>query len=599
MTTFEERLQETLSNAYDIERELGGGGMSRVFVATDRLLKRKIVIKILSPELTADVNRGRFRREIQVAAQLQHPHIVTLLSAGEFDDLLYYTMPFIAGQSLKSAIEKNGPLPVEDVLRVLYDVGEAIDYAHAEGVVHRDIKPANILRSGNYSLITDFGVAKALNASMVSAGMTSTGMAVGTPAYMAPEQLAGDSAADHRIDIYAVGLLAYELLNGRSPFAANSPQRVLAAVLTQEPLPLINVRPDIPTPLSDLVMQCLSKEPDQRPPTAKALLDALDIFSTASGEIRTMEHRLPRSERKTPRAAVPVTTPETPTEAVTVDTQHTSADAVTVDSQHTPTDAVLVNTPRTPTAEVPYVPSLQSTLAIEHQPTPAEAQAAAAEWPSYETSRRTTRSRTKLIGALAFLIPVAAGAIYLFQNPGGGSATVAASPTDSVAVVDSAAKQAPPPSTASDSAAALAASGAANALLPVDSQKVADSIKKARREAAKKAIAAAESVRKAREISAFQTGIAGTARRAAAAMLSNESARKSFTRGATHMGGVLGTQRKGDLQTQIDALTPFLTQAGLTYDRFKLIVQEAGITLFDEYGRMKVDSLQKFASQGQ
>jgi serine/threonine protein kinase len=585
MASFEDRLQETLSNAYDIERELGGGGMSRVFVATDRILKRKIVIKILSPELTADVNRGRFRREIQVAAQLQHPHIVTLLSAGEFDDLLYYTMPFIAGQSLKTAIEKNGPLPVEDVLRVLYDVGEAIDYAHAEGVVHRDIKPANILRSGNYSLITDFGVAKALNAAMPSSGMTSTGMAVGTPAYMAPEQLAGDSAADHRIDIYAVGLLAYELLNGRSPFAANSPQRVLAAVLTQDPLPLINVRPDIPTPLSDLVMQCLSKEPDQRPPTAKALLDQLDIFSTASGEIRTMEHRLPRSERKTPRAAVPVTTPHAPTDAVTVNTPHAS------------TDAVSVETPRIPTTEVPFVPSLQETVAVEHQTTPVEPQSAEVDWPSYEESKRTKKSRTKLIGALAFLIPVAAGAIYLSRS--GGSATAVVPPTDSVAAVDSASKQALSPVAPSDSAAMIAASGTAIVAPPVDSQKVADSIKKARREAAKKAIAAAESVRKASEANAFQAGAPGTARRAATAMLSDENARKQFTRGATHMGGVLGTQRKGDLQTQIDALTPFLTRAGLTYDHFKLIVQQAGVTLFDEYGRMRVDSLQKFASQGQ
>jgi serine/threonine protein kinase len=585
MATFEERLQDTLSNAYDIERELGGGGMSRVFVATDRILKRKIVIKILSPELTADVNRGRFRREIQVAAQLQHPHIVTLLSAGEFDDLLYYTMPFIAGQSLKTAIEKNGPLPVEDVLRVLYDVGEAIDYAHAEGVVHRDIKPANILRSGNYSLITDFGVAKALNAAMPSSGMTSTGMAVGTPAYMAPEQLAGDSAADHRIDIYAVGLLAYELLNGRSPFAANSPQRVLAAVLTQDPLPLINVRPDIPTPLSDLVMQCLSKEPDQRPPTAKALLDQLDIFSTASGEIRTMEHRLPRSERKTPRTAVPVTTP------------HTPADAVTADTPHTSTDAVSVETPRIPTTEVPFVPSLQETLAVEHQTTPVEPQSAEVDWPSYEAPKRTRKSRTKLIGALAFLVPVAAGAIYLSRS--GGSATAVAHPADSVAVADSASKQALSPTAATDSAALAVAAGAPVVAPPVDSQKVADSIKKARREAARKAIAAAESVRKASEINAFQAGAPGIARRAATAMLSDENARKQFTRGATHMGGVLGTQRKGDLQTQIDALTPFLTRAGLTYDHFKLIVQQAGVTLFDEYGRMRVDSLQKFASQGQ
>ncbi|HVF40436.1 MAG TPA: serine/threonine-protein kinase, partial [Gemmatimonadaceae bacterium] len=162
MKTFEERLRDTLSHAYDIERELGGGGMSRVFVATDRSLGRKVVIKLLSPELTADVNRGRFRREIQVAAQLQHPHIVPLLSAGEHEDLLYFTMPFIKGESLKSAVEKNGPLAVVDVVRILYHVTEALDYAHDSGVVHRDIKPANILRSGGYYLVTDFGVAKAL-----------------------------------------------------------------------------------------------------------------------------------------------------------------------------------------------------------------------------------------------------------------------------------------------------------------------------------------------------------------------------------------------------------------------------------------------------
>src|SRR5687767_12117636 len=165
---FEEQLKSSLSHAYDIERELGGGGMSRVFVATDRLLGRKIVIKLLSPELIESVNRARFRREIQVAAQLQHPHIVTLFSAGEDGELVYYTMPFIEGESLKSAIEKNGPLSVRDVVRVLYDVVDALAYAHAHGVVHRDIKPANILRSGSHALVTDFGVAKALNAAMPS-----------------------------------------------------------------------------------------------------------------------------------------------------------------------------------------------------------------------------------------------------------------------------------------------------------------------------------------------------------------------------------------------------------------------------------------------
>ncbi|MEO8576515.1 MAG: serine/threonine-protein kinase [Gemmatimonadales bacterium] len=318
MATFEERIKDFLSNAYDIERELGGGGMSRVFVARDRLLGRNVVIKLLSPELTAEVNRGRFNREIQVAAQLQHPHIVTLLSAGESADLVYYTMPFIEGESLKSALEKNKRLAVEDVVRVLYDVVDALAYAHAHGVVHRDIKPANILRSGNHALVTDFGVAKALNASMPSTAMTSTGMAIGTPAYMAPEQLAGDPTADHRIDIYAVGLLAYELLSGESPFAASTAQGVLAAVLTRDPTPLSVVREDVPLKLSDIIMSCLSKMPGGRPPTAEALLDALDLIATSSGEIRTREHRVPSNQRTTPipmaiplSGAVPVTGPVT------------------------------------------------------------------------------------------------------------------------------------------------------------------------------------------------------------------------------------------------------------------------------------------------
>ena len=308
MTTFEDQLKDSLSHAYDIERELGGGGMSRVFVATDRLLGRKIVIKLLSPELIAEVNRGRFRREIQVAAQLQHPHIVTLLSAGEHGDLVYYTMPFIDGESLKSALEKGGQLPVRDVIRVLYDVVDALGYAHVRGVVHRDIKPANILRSGIHSLVTDFGVAKALNAAMPSQGMTSTGMAIGTPAYMAPEQLAGDPAADHRIDIYAVGLLAYELLAGKSPFWGKNPQQVMAALLTIDPKPVKDVRKDVPSRLSQIIMQCLSKDPDHRPQTAEALMTQLDMIATTSGEIRTKEHKVPK-EKKEKELSGPVPVP--------------------------------------------------------------------------------------------------------------------------------------------------------------------------------------------------------------------------------------------------------------------------------------------------
>ncbi len=313
---FEEHLKTSLSHAYNIEGELGGGGMSRVFIATDKLLGRKIVIKLLSPELTESVNRARFRREIQVAAQLQHPHIVTLLSAGEDGELVYYTMPFIEGESLKHALEKNGPLPVREVIRVLYDVVDALGYAHARGVVHRDIKPANILRSGNHSLVTDFGVAKAINAAMAPSAMTSTGMAIGTPAYMAPEQLAGDPAADHRIDIYAVGLLAYELLAGQSPFWGATPQAVMAALLTMEPKPLKDIRKDVPPRMSSIIMQCLQKDPNDRPANADTLMAALDMIATSSGEIRTREHKVPsKSKTKSQPVAVPppVVPPRTPT----------------------------------------------------------------------------------------------------------------------------------------------------------------------------------------------------------------------------------------------------------------------------------------------
>jgi len=243
--------------------------------------------------LTAGVNIERFRREIQVAARLQHPHIVTLLSAGEDGDVVYYTMPFIEGESLRDSLNQTGSMSVRDVVRILYDVADALAYAHGRGVIHRDIKPGNILRSGSHALVTDFGVAKALNAAMPSSGMTSTGMAIGTPAYMAPEQLAGDPAADHRLDIYALGLLAYELLIGRSPFATLSPQQTLAAQLTRDPEPLSVFRNDVPLPLAAIIMRCLAKQPDDRYPTAEALLTALDGISSASAEIKTATKPIP------------------------------------------------------------------------------------------------------------------------------------------------------------------------------------------------------------------------------------------------------------------------------------------------------------------
>lgn len=521
--------------------------MSRVFVATDRSLGRKVVIKVLSPELTADVNRGRFRREIQVAAQLQHPHIVPLLAAGEDEELLYFTMPFIAGESLRSAVEKKGPLPVVEVVRVLYHVGEALDYAHGEGVVHRDIKPANILRSGTYALVTDFGVAKALNAAMPSAAMTSTGMAVGTPAYMAPEQLAGDAAADHRIDIYAVGLLAYELLKGRSPFAATTPQKVLAAVLTQDPPPLIEVRPDVPPSLSEIVMSCLSKEPDERPSSARELLGALDTFSTASGEIRTTEHRVPRVKATPPSPVSPA-----PAEAAAVSTVDHSISTAG-----------------------------QNLSSVDHTiPDPL---------PPLEPERPRRNQKKMLAGGLAVLVPVAAAAILLSQRADDESSAGAAPPRDSAAVA--APDSLPPPPAVVPGSLALPAPAPVVSQANADSIKraaVADSVRRAARaEAAKKAAARTDSIQRATN--------RASARRAAAALLADETARRSFNQGATRRGGPLGTRRRGDLQTQIDALHPFLTNAGLTYEQFKAIVAESGISLFDEFGRMRPLALVQFA----
>jgi serine/threonine protein kinase len=296
-------LRAALSPAYDLESELSGGGMSRVFVATERALNRKVVVKVLPPDVAAGVNRDRFRREIQLAAQLQHPHIVPLLSAGDTEGVLYYTMPFIEGESLKHALAHGTRFTPREVIGILLDVVDALAHAHSRGVIHRDIKPANVLRSGTHAVVADFGVAKAISAALPAVGMTTSGMAIGTPQYMAPEQLAGDPAADHRMDIYAVGLLGYELLTGTPTFAEHSPQATLAAQLTRNPAPIELKRPDVPNGLATLLMQCLAKEPGNRPPTAQAVRAELEEIVMPSGDY-TPSRLLPR--RKKRNRAVPI-----------------------------------------------------------------------------------------------------------------------------------------------------------------------------------------------------------------------------------------------------------------------------------------------------
>jgi eukaryotic-like serine/threonine-protein kinase len=269
-----QRLQQALGDSYRIERELGGGAMSRVFLAHETKLDRKVVIKVLPPQMMPAMSPDRFRREIHVAAQLQHPHIVPLLTSDSAGEFLYYTMPFIAGESLRARLARDGALPVEDARRIWRNVLDALAHAHASGVVHRDIKPANILLSGRNALITDFGIALAIEAAAGDAQATAAGLTVGTPAYMAPEQITGEPEPDQRVDIYAAGLVMYEMLEGRPPFPARTTRDLVLSRLAQEPRPI--ERQDCPTELSGLVMSCLAREPAARPASAESVLAVLE-----------------------------------------------------------------------------------------------------------------------------------------------------------------------------------------------------------------------------------------------------------------------------------------------------------------------------------
>ena len=283
MADLTDRLQAALGDTYRIERELGGGGMSHVFVAREIALGRQVVVKVLPPEMAAAVNIERFRREIQLVASLQHPHIVPVLSAGQAGDLFYYTMPLVDGESLRAKLAREGELPVGDAIRILRDVVDALAYAHARGVVHRDIKPDNVLISGQHAVVTDFGVAKAMSAASGSSTLTSLGMALGTPAYMAPEQAAADPNIDARADLYAVGAMAYEMLCGRPPFSGMTPQQVLAAHVTIPPAPINTQRTSVPPALNSLVMRCLEKKPADRVQSAAEMLTQLQAMATPSG----------------------------------------------------------------------------------------------------------------------------------------------------------------------------------------------------------------------------------------------------------------------------------------------------------------------------
>jgi serine/threonine-protein kinase len=259
--------------------------MSHVFVATEIALGREVVVKVLPGEMAGQVSVDRFKREIALAARLQHPHIVPLLTAGDAEGLPYFTMPFVSGESLRARLVKQGELPLSEAVRLLREIASALAYAHDRGIVHRDIKPENVLLSGGSAMITDFGVAKALSASTNgdAGSMTSIGVALGTPAYMSPEQASADPAVDHRADIYAVGVLAYELLTGQPPFVGRTPASLLAAHVTEAPDHITKRRTTIPPALATLVMRCLEKRTADRPQTAAEVVHALDAITTPDG----------------------------------------------------------------------------------------------------------------------------------------------------------------------------------------------------------------------------------------------------------------------------------------------------------------------------
>src|ERR1051325_6754525 len=310
MIDLKEGLQQKLGSSFTVERELTGGGMSRVFVAFDATLGRRVVVKVLPPELAASVSVDRFKREIMLAATLQHPHIVGVLTAGEVDGMPYFTMPFVEGESLRARIEREGQISVGRAVSILKDVARALAYAHERGIVHRDIKPDNVLPAGNAATVTDFGIAKALLPAVATptpestrppsagprpqaeskktgttskTGLTQLGTTLGAPAHTAPETAAADPARDTRADIYSFGIMAYEMLVGQVPFKSKTPQALLAAQLTATPPPIPSRRTDVPVALAKLVMQCLEKEREKRPQSAREIAELLENPEMVSG----------------------------------------------------------------------------------------------------------------------------------------------------------------------------------------------------------------------------------------------------------------------------------------------------------------------------
>jgi tRNA A-37 threonylcarbamoyl transferase component Bud32/tetratricopeptide (TPR) repeat protein len=270
-----DRLRTALADRYTIERELGRGGMAIVYLAEDLKHRRKVALKVLRPELAASLGAERFLREITTAAQLTHPNILPVHDSGDADGTLYYTMPYVDGESLRDRLNREKQLPIEDALQITKEVADALGYAHEQGIIHRDIKPENILFQGGHALVADFGIARAVSAAGAET-LTETGLAVGTPAYMSPEQGVGSGELDGRSDLYSLGCVLYEMLSGDAPYMASTPQAVIAKKLS-EPTPRISVvRTAIPPAVEAALERALAKTPADRYRTALEFVEALD-----------------------------------------------------------------------------------------------------------------------------------------------------------------------------------------------------------------------------------------------------------------------------------------------------------------------------------
>jgi serine/threonine-protein kinase len=302
-----ERVQKAFEGSYVVERELGSGGMATVYLAHDLKHDREVALKVLRPELSAALGSDRFSREIRIAARLSHPHILPLHDSGETAGIVFYVMPYAEGESLRARVDREGPLPVPEAVRILREIIDALAYAHGHGVVHRDIKPDNVMLSGRHAVVMDFGVAKAVSDAGSQNRMTTAGIAIGTPAYMAPEQASADPNIDHRADIYAIGVMGYELLTGKPPFGGGSAAMVLSAHMTQRPKPIPELRPGVPLALSEMIMKCLEKEPENRWQSAEQMMPILEALGTPSGGMTPAATAAIRATRKSrPRWLVPV-----------------------------------------------------------------------------------------------------------------------------------------------------------------------------------------------------------------------------------------------------------------------------------------------------